>query len=191
VQPGGPSASQISLFRVDAGVARRIARVARPAGVSGDSPRLVRRARTGALGILLQGPPTFGQAVRDWYVLPVDRDTGEIDEPARLIGSDLEGRSVARCQPDADGWIVDTFPSVSPAIRMISPIAATLNSVELRLRLDPDRVCIDAIAARVDGIVPPARQNSRSIDPRIAIPMAVTEPASGKRWDFRCAADPP
>jgi hypothetical protein len=191
VQSAGPTANYLSLFRVDAGVARRFARLARPSGSPSDPVvRLVRRVHAGSLGILVQGPPEFGRSVRDWYVLPVDRDTGEVDQPVRLIGSDLEGRQVARCQPDADGWIVDTFPAISPGLRVLGPASASLTSIELRLRLDPGSVCIDAISARIDGTVQPVRQNSRSIDPSTAIPMVVTDPATGRRSALRCASEP-
>jgi hypothetical protein len=144
----------------------------------------------GALGILVQGPPAFGQAVRDWYVLPLDRDTGEIDQPVRLVGSDLEGGQVARCRPDSDGWIADTFLSISPAVRLVPPLDASLSSVELRVRLDPGSVCVDAISARSDGALPAALRSGRSIDPLNAIPMAVTDRNSGRRWELRCAAEP-
>jgi hypothetical protein len=191
IHPVGPSANQVTLFRVDAGVARPLARLNRPVGSSGDAPaRLVRRTRSGAIGLLVQGAPAFGQSVRDWYVLPVDRDTGEVGQPIRLVGSDLEGRAVVRCDPDAEGWIVDTFLSISPSVRVLPPLVAAPSSIELRLRLDPGQVCVDAIAARGDGLVLPARRYGRSIDERGAIPMAVTDPASGRRWALRCAADP-
>ena len=55
------------------------------------SPRLTRRARGRGLALIIRGAPGFDQAMRDWYVLPINEESGELDEPVRLYGSDLEG----------------------------------------------------------------------------------------------------
>ena len=149
---GAAPTSFVSVYRVDGGVARRLARLPRiplPAGEA--PPRIVRRARSSGLGLFLLGAPTFGQAVRDWIVLPIDQETGETEEPVRLFGSDLEGAVPSLCQEEQDGWLIDTFLSLSPAIRVPQSASVNISSIETRLRIDTRQVCLEALAARGEG----------------------------------------
>jgi hypothetical protein len=154
----------------------------------------MRRARGKGIGILVQGSPGFDQVIRDFYVLPIDPETGELDEPIRLFGSDLEGQIPERCSDEADGWMVNTELSLAPAARLVPASVASLGSIELRLRLDPGKVCVDAIAARADGLSSAlvAAASSTGAHHRAPaggandIPMAATEASSGRRWLLRC-----
>jgi hypothetical protein len=178
-----------TVYRVDGGVARRLARLPRIPVPPGEfSPRLMRRARSQGLGLLVQGAPGFDQVIRDWYVLALDPDTGDLDEPVRLYGSDLEGRIPEACPDERDGWMVNTELSLAPAVRVVSPSPASVSAVELRLRLDPGSVCVDAIAARVDGLVAPAAGVHRATPPSDPgdLPLAATDTTSGRRWLLRC-----
>ena len=83
--------------------------------------------------------PGFDQMVRDWYVMPIDTEVGDLGDPVRLVGSDLEGKVPPRCSPDQDGWLVNTELSLAPAVRVLDPPSANLSGIELRLRLDPGR----------------------------------------------------
>src|SRR5262249_35892006 len=120
-----------------------------------------------------------------------------LSEPERLFGSDLEGEIPRRCRPDDDGWLVDIALAMPPALRILAANDASVSTVELRLRLDKDTVCADAISARIDGFfsgaahVPSragttASQGTVPVDAANAIPTFVTDRASGRRWELRC-----
>ena len=188
--PGPPqNSSEISLYRVDGAVARRLARFPRVPLPQGEFvPRLVRRASRPGLGLLMLGAPGFDQMVRDWYVLPIDTEVGDLGDPVRLVGSDLEGKVPPRCSPDQDGWLVNTDLSLAPAVRVLDPPSANLSGIELRLRLDPGTVCVDAMAARVDGLREPIRpvRPLSGASGEFSIPLAATDAHSGRRWLLRC-----
>jgi hypothetical protein len=182
-----------TVYRVDGGVVRRLARLPRIPVPAGEfAPKLMRRARSKGVGLLVQGAPGFDQVIRDWYVLAIDPETGELDEPVRLYGSDLEGRVPALCPDDRDGWMVNTELSLAPAVRVMTPALATLSAIELRLRLDPGSVCVDRLAARAEGLVAPSTAVQPS--PHHAttgsdmgdLPLAATDSTSGRRWLLRC-----
>jgi hypothetical protein len=193
------SAWQLSVFRVDGGVARRLIRLPRvpaPAGEAG--PKLVRRSGGEGLGLLVQGAPGFEQTIRDWYVLPLDPTSGELGEPLRLVGSDLEGQVPPRCAGDADVWWVNTELALSPAVQVIGPPLASLSAIEMRLGLGPGTACVESIAARgerLSGAAPilakvapygarPPIDATRT--PGAWLPMVATDPSSGRRWLLRC-----
>jgi hypothetical protein len=181
-----------TVYRVDGGVVRRLARLPRVPVPAGEfAPKLMRRARSKGVGVLVQGAPGFDQVIRDWYVLPIDPDTGELDEPVRLYGSDLEGRVPELCADERDGWIVNTELSLAPAVRVATPTPATLSGIELRLRLDPGSVCVDRMAARAEGLVSPSTSATaphRTTPPAEMgdLPLAATDSTSGRRWLLRC-----
>jgi hypothetical protein len=196
-----PPAWSSTIYRVDGGVVRRLARLPRIPVPPGEfAPRLVRRSQSQGLGILVQGSPGFDQVIRDWYVLPIDADNGELEEPVRLFGSDLEGEVPRRCPADRDGWLVTTEVVPAPAVRVVSTSPANVSSIELRLRLDPGQVCIDAIAARAEGLTAPSPvATTHRAGPKTApnhtnlarmsdteLPLAATDPSSGRRWLLRC-----
>jgi hypothetical protein len=196
-----------TVYRVDGGVVRRLTRLPRVSPQDPSFPRLARRAHGRGLGLLIRGVPSFDQNVRDWYVLAINEETGELDEPVRLYGSDLERRIPARCTPDEDGWLVMPEVIPSPALTMVTPQAVNLTFIETRLRLDPGMACIDAMASREEGLISPvsdgpkaarpeskaadapkaARPESKPVfDADAAVPLAATDAASGRRWLLRC-----
>jgi hypothetical protein len=187
-----PTTWAATLYRADGGVVRRLARLPRIAVPAGEfAPKLMRRSQSQGLGILVQGAPGFDQVIRDWYVLPLDPETGEMDEPIRLFGSDLEGAIPERCAPDRDGWVVNTDLSLAPAIQVVAPGQPNVSAIELRLRLDPGIVCIDAMAARVEGLTfahsgASARSTAPPEGPLPNLPLAATDPSSGRRMLLRC-----
>jgi hypothetical protein len=186
-----PTTWAATVYRADGGVVRRLVRLPRIPVPAGEfAPRLVRRAQSQGLGIFVQGAPGFDQVIRDWYLLPLDPDTGELDEPVRLFGSDLEGQVPERCAPDRDGWIVNTDLSLAPAVQVISPTQINLSAIELRLRLDPGTVCVDAMAARGEGLVLSPGRTLRvptHADGSIPdIPLAATDSSSGRRTLLKC-----
>ena len=187
-----PTTWAATLYRADGGIARKLVRLPRIPVPAGEfAPKLMRRSQSQGLGILVQGAPGFDQVIRDWYVLPVDPDTGDLDEPVRLFGSDLEGQIPDRCAPDRDGWVVNTDLSLAPAVQVISGAQTNVSSIELRLRLDPGSVCVDAIAARADGLVigqpgAPLRIPSGADGSQPELPLAATDSSSGRRTLLKC-----
>jgi hypothetical protein len=211
--------STTAVYRVDGGIVRRLARLQRVSPQDPSFPRLTRRAHGRGLGLLIRGVTDFDRNVRDWYVMSINEETGELGEPVRLYRSDLVGELVrmngtdlesvvpARCSPDEDGWLVMPEVIPSPALTMVTPQPVNLTFIETRLRLDPGRACIDALASREEGLVSPvsrapsraeirqsgdapkaARPESRAsvFDTDAAIPLAATDIASGRRWLLRC-----
>src|SRR5450432_1555607 len=82
--PAGQGPNATTIYRVDAGVVRRLARLPRVSTPNEpSSPRLTVRARGRGLGLLIRGVPGFDQAMRDWYVLTINEESGELDEPVR------------------------------------------------------------------------------------------------------------
>ncbi|MEO5727966.1 MAG: hypothetical protein ABI134_24450 [Byssovorax sp.] len=112
---------------------------------------------------------------------------------------DLGGLPLDRCAPGHDGWVVDTGldASTSPGIE-VNGSYGSFDAIEMRARMDPGSVCIEALASRVDGLssrpktpdrkvaVPaPAPVSSSASDPT-AIPLAATERGTGRRWGLTC-----
>ena len=195
----GQNAWATTIARVDGGVVRRVARLPRiPVPASESRPMLMRRAQSGGIGLLVQASPGLDE-IRDWYVLPVDPETGELDEPVRLFGSDLEGQVPERCSDDRDGWLVNTDVNTDlrypPVARVVGPSSTSLGAIELRLRLDPGSVCVDAIAARGEGLSGSASSPHPRGEPDrplarppvdAMLPMVATEPSTGRKWLLRC-----
>jgi hypothetical protein len=187
-----PTTWAATLYRAEGGIVRRLVRLPRIPVPAGEfAPKLMRRSQSQGLGILVQGAPGFDQVIRDWYVLPVDPETGDLEEPVRLFGSDLEGHIPERCAPDRDGWMVNTDLSLAPAVQVISSAQTNVSSIELRLRLDPGSACVDAIAARADGLVSAQPGASARIPPSAdgslpELPLAATDSSSGRRMLLKC-----
>jgi hypothetical protein len=184
----------LGLFRADVGVVRQVATFHRPQQArysAADPPRLVRRAEGSGLGLLVASPAAPGEGSATWWVLPVDGETGRLGEPTSLGRRDLGGKAPPRCAPGQDGWLVDASLDLAPVVDLAGG-RAPLDSFEWRLRLDPGSVCVDAVAARIDGVLvkegakgdPKAKAPERATGE--AIPLAATERSSGRRWNLRC-----
>lgn len=184
---------QVSLWRADLGVVRPLGSYYRPSKSrysSLEPPRLVRRAVGSALGLLVTAPRGTGDAAAGWYVLPVDMETGALDEPLFLGRRDLGGATPERCAAGQDGWLVETSLETTPSVDLGSSYAP-LDGLELRLRLDPGSVCAESVAARVEGTVvapkaAPGAPKPKGVDAN-KIPLAATERGSGQRWVFQCS----
>jgi hypothetical protein len=205
----GSSYEPISLWRLDLGVARQIGTYFRP-GSRYDTPRLVRRAQGGALGVLIQGQPDPGEKSGVWYVIPLDPETGALGEATPLMRRDLAGTALTRCAPEQDGWLIDLSPDAPVLIELDNARSSISgDSLRARVRLDPGRACVDAFAA--DGgsfygpepkavgrgpapaavalTAPPAK---KAPPPgAVLVPLAVTERATGRRWGLSCQVNPP
>ncbi len=183
---------QVALWRADLGVVRQLGAYYRPSKSrysSLEPPRLVRRAVGSSLGLLVSAPRGPTDNAGAWHVLPVDMETGALDEPLFLARRDLGGVTPERCAAGQDGWLVETALETTPSVDLGSTFAP-LDGLELRLRLDPGSVCAEGVAARVEGTVvapkaAPGAAKPKGVDGQ-KIPLAATERGSGQRWVFQC-----
>lgn len=189
----GPSHDSIVLWRADLGVVRQLGVYFRPSRryAALEAPRLVRRAIGTGLGLMVTAPRGPGEPSSSWYVLPVDPDTGAVEEPIFLGRRDLAGVMPERCAPGQDGWMAETPLELTPSIDMGTAFAP-LDGIELRLRMDPGSVCADGVAARVDGVlVTPKKVTGKPRDVAAnKVPLAATERGSGQRWVLECGPPP-
>lgn len=196
-----PSSSfdALALWRADLGAVRQVTTFFRPKQgrySSADPPRLVRRALGPGLGLLVASPPAPGEASATWYVLPIDGESGRIEEPISLGRRDLGGAAPRRCGQEQNGWLIDVSLDLSPSLALAGG-RAPLDSFVWRLRLEPGSVCAEGIAARLDGVFVPTSDGGRGkVAPATVsaaaeregdLPLAATERSSGRRWNFRCA----
>lgn len=191
----GASYDAVALWRSDLGVSRQIGSYFRPTHARyspPEAPRLVRRALGGGLGILFGSSPEPGDRAGNFYVTPVDPESGEVGEAIRLTRRDLSGEVPERCAPGQDGWLLDASLDATPAIELVGGYAS-LDSVELRMRIDPGFACVEAMSARMDGTftkpagAPPSSPPSAREADAAGLPLAATERSSGRRWIFRCS----
>jgi hypothetical protein len=191
----GSAYDAVTLWRSDLGVSRQIATLFRPTQARyspPEAPRLVRRALGGSLGILFGSAPDPGDRAGNFYVVPVDPESGEVSEAIRLTRRDLGGEVPERCAPGQDGWLVDASLDSTPAIELVGGYAS-LDSIELRMRIDPGFACVDSMAARMNGTftkptgAPPSSPPSAREADAGWLPLAVTERSSDRRWVFRCS----
>ncbi|MBK8939960.1 MAG: hypothetical protein IPM79_20630 [Polyangiaceae bacterium] len=190
--PGIPE--QVTLYRADLGHVRQVAsyrRLMSPRFAATTLPKLVRRAKTDQLGLafVLREGPTDKRGVR--YVLPLDPDTGELGEPVRLGRPDLADVEISSGCGDRDGWLLE-LPFDPPPNISLDTGATTLDSVELRLRMDPGKACIDAGAAALafftGGEKP--KPSDGKLAPASSFPMMVADRSSFTRRQLSCEAKP-
>lgn len=191
--PPNQSTPALSVWRVDNGSARRLVRFPRVASSFPEAaPVLTRRAGSNGLGLLVLGAPAQARSSRDWYVIPIDPESGAMSWPERLLANDLDGQAPGRCEASDEGWLVDA--PVMPLSPVLLPTTGreglpTFGSIELRLRLARGRACVEAISARIDRLMPPpAPSGSRASehDKGAAIPLVATDETSGAKWPYRC-----
>jgi hypothetical protein len=144
----------VTVWRADLGVARPIATYHRPTMLhyGKEAPRMVRRALGTGVGLLIGSPADPGEHSGSWYVMPVDPDSGELGEATLLVRKDLAGVPIDRCGPGQDGWLLDVTPEVAPIVDLAGSYAS-IDQVELRLRLDPGVACAQGMSARIEGVL--------------------------------------
>lgn len=106
--------------------------------------KLVRRARSPGVGLWLGA----AEGHRDWLVLPIDSRTAQVLDAVSLGPRDLGGRLPPRCEPDQDGWVIETQFPVPPRLRLeaAGPVG---NDTRALLRVDGSKVCVQALSTRV------------------------------------------
>jgi hypothetical protein len=201
-----PSYDALTLWRVELGAARTIGAYYRPNQSNNfEEPRLVRRALGGGVGLLMSGTAEPGERKGSWYVLPVNTETGELGEAVVIGRRDFAGSALTKCAPEQDGWLLDVEVSAETAVAIdVDNARAQIDPVEMRVRLDPDRACVDGFAAR-SGAFYPVGARAAGKGPAVpltaapgrsggaverTIPLAATEKATGRRWGLSCRIKP-
>lgn len=111
--------------------------------------RLIRRAASQALGVLLVAPADVLSG-EEWLVVPIDADTGALGEAQRLGANDLAGPDpLSGCAPGDDGWLFDTDLGAPSVFDMAVERQPVMQSVRYRVHLDRGRRCVEAISATV------------------------------------------
>ncbi len=153
--------------------------------------RVVRTARGDGLGIWVIGRGQFGTAGGGdtWFVYPVDPATGYAGRPT-VVHRDVLAHSPRPCDLDADGWVLtyDVSPSVGRIDFTNTRENPSIGRVEARLLLNDDGLCLDSLAAQVDGD-PPKRlePTAASSNTHRGAELTLTDRATDHRWGFRCS----
>ena len=155
--PSDARHTSVELFRVSDGVGRRIASIPRLLFSWGPSSPPVRLAHAdhGMVGIVVEGEGAADRSGASRWVVPVEIDTGLVAPPESLGAVDLGDRATLSICDDrsATGWELDTTWS-SPNVTLDLGDAnapAYLQRMFARLRLSPDRACIDRLSAEVNA----------------------------------------
>lgn len=154
---------------------RDLIRLPRVGTGSNEPVRVVRRAQGRAVGVLVggMGPGGIGRA---HHVLPIDLDTGKAGEIIRLGSVTMGDKPLRRCEPGEDGWIVDLGVGGGATLRL--PLGARVTDPEVRARLDPGKVCLDGISARLQALPSSATSTASAAAPKSPVPARV---GSGRR----------
>ena len=156
---------------------------------SSQQTTLVRNDTADALAIWVRANRTRGSET-EWFVYPVDPDTGAVSEPTLIDRAQLAKMPDA-CSDGDSGWELVGIPPVSPFVELQGDARgfSTPRSVRARLIVGARGVCIDALTAELDSAMPlhPAIGAADWAGKRITVPMFVSDRAhSGARWKFRC-----
>jgi hypothetical protein len=150
---------------------------------------VVRTVRGDGLGIwvVARGQSGLQGGGDTWFVYPIDSESGEAGPPL-VIPRAERIRAPAPCGPDDDGWLlIHDFTSVARFEFSGIASAPATTKVEARLIAGSGGLCIDAIAAQVEGDPPKdLRSRNRSAPVRQSVELALTDRATDRRWGFRC-----
>jgi len=183
---GAARAEQFQLYRVDQGKLDLLATYPLWGRIS---TQLIRTVHGDELG-LLQKSSGAG-----WYVIPIDLETLE-PKPGFHVPNEVLGRVPARCDAGRPGWLaVSGVPLTDSAVSESNTHldfvggAAGLRTKRLTARvvLDEAGVCVDALAALVDGAVGTEPRSNDVNTARAGLPLVVTDPADDRRWGFLCS----
>jgi hypothetical protein len=176
---------RVDVWKVEAGQPRRLARVPRVTTFNNQSApvALVRRARGGLIGLLARGASS-AQSEQDLFLLPIDPVTGKTGEALRLGSSDLSWTAPRACAPEDDGWLLNLPPTTYPVMTL--PPGVRLGEIELRVRVDPASICLEAGAARLLDPGTTGKQGPTPAAPPTpgGIPLLAT--AASKRVTLSC-----
>jgi hypothetical protein len=182
---GASRAEQFQLYRVEQGKLDLLATYPLWGRIS---TQLIRSVQGDELA-LLQKSSGAG-----WYVVPIDLETFE-PKPAFHVPNEVLGRVPARCEAGRPGWLaVSGVPLTDSAVSESNTHldfvggAAGLRTKRLTARvvLEEGGVCVDGLAALVDGAVGSEPKSNDVNTARAGLPLVVTDPADDRRWGFLC-----
>ncbi len=144
------------IWEVESGAAREVTRIPRVFEGHPVAVRLAKRADGHMLGAVIEGAPMMEGASRpsQWknqmWALPIDVDSGAINEPERLGLADGFNKKVGVCGPEDGGWIVDgKWPSTG-ALSVSSASGSQLHSgsggVYARYRVTATSLCVEKLS---------------------------------------------
>ncbi|MCU0683250.1 MAG: hypothetical protein MUF34_13590 [Polyangiaceae bacterium] len=190
--------TQITVWRIEPSRSRVLAKLPRLPSPSGppELVTLVRRARGAGVGLFAQGLGTFGRSERDFYVVPLDPQTGAAGEVLRLGSGDFGGKMPPPCDAEADGWLVDFSPPFGQGPNLSLASGARVTDLSWRLRLEAGRVCAETALGRVPDATTPKAPAARPLKPApAALPGAslpiVVEDKNGRRALIKCGPNVP
>jgi hypothetical protein len=114
-----------------------------------------------------------------------------------LGAADLGGKLPERCSDGDEGWVLQTKLDQKLDITVRGG-TGSLEDIELRLRLEPDRSCVEAMAAKADTgfrMRGDAREKKEKRRRRVrgdqephprGVPMAARERYGSRRWQMSC-----
>jgi hypothetical protein len=183
---GATRAEQFYLYRVDADKPELVGSYPL---LGRASTQLVASAQGDELGIWARSPGS------GWQIFPIDLDDFEAQPPLHVPIGALGGVP-PRCEPGRPGWLAvagvpltDTSVSESNTHLDFTGSAEGLRTKRLtaRLVIDEGGVCVDALAALVDGTSPGSIRAEHRDERPSALPLTVTDPTDERRWAFRCS----
>ncbi|HEX4337178.1 MAG TPA: hypothetical protein VH062_14770 [Polyangiaceae bacterium] len=153
--------------------------------------RVVRTASGGGLGIwvVAHGQDGTRGGGDTWYVYPIDTRNGAASAPLVVPRGEL-AHAPRPCEPEEDGWVLvhDVSPSVAKLEFNHVSETPSVTRVAARLKLGARGLCLDAMAAQLDGD-PPKDLKMRGAPawPARTATLALSDRVSDRRWGFRCA----
>jgi hypothetical protein len=176
----------LALYRATSSTVQQVAelpRLRRPRFSVSSAPRLVRRAKTDALGLLFRqvDGPLDRRGTR--WVVPLDPATGQASPAIRLGNSDLSDVQVHAGCDDRDGWWIEERFDPAPDARIAGSVWR-LGRVDAKLRLDAGVACVEVASTLPDVPLPEARGEAPTGP---TFPLFVTNRASKSRALARCA----
>ena len=85
------------------------------------------------------------------WVVPIDVETGAVSDPELLGPVDFADRVVTTCRGDEPGWLLDI--PWTQVVRVDTGAASSAlrnNTMYARLRIAPDRACVERLSGTAD-----------------------------------------